>query len=489
MASLYKTNTRIITIITSISLVFLLMVTFDIIPLLRGPAPYPPEWRWGYYFVNTLNKVWAPLIVGLCLLLFAFFIETKNEKYIKNKEIVLMSLLIILSFLFQISVLHWGRSGVGVLLQRTIDPQSSGYFTISTKINNLSTFLSNYGSNVLSYPGHVRGHPPGMIILYWLINRIFLLFPYLNSFTDNLSFGNNHVRLLWSVLPAYQKTGAILSGAIITFISNLVIIPIYFFVKYLTNIKTAERASILYVVVPSFVLFIPMVDIIIPIFSVLTIFLFIKSQKEKKLIYSIISGLIFSLGLFFSLSIFPLLLFIFFILSFQFLYNHNKNIKFLIKSSLLFLFNFILFQVLLFVLFGYNFIDTANKIMLGLAPRSYIIWLFYDIYDFFIFAGIPILILSALIFKNLILDILRKQYKRLDLFTASFFAMLLILDISGTCRAETGRIWLPYIPILIMIISKYITNDLKFNKYAFTTVLGIQIIQILIMQEFLVMYW
>ena len=30
------------------SLFVLVSIPFDLVPLLRGPAPYPPEWQWAF---------------------------------------------------------------------------------------------------------------------------------------------------------------------------------------------------------------------------------------------------------------------------------------------------------------------------------------------------------------------------------------------------------------------------------------------------------
>jgi len=114
------------------------------------------------------------------------------------------------------------------------------------------------------------------------------------------------------------------------------------------------------------------------------------------------------------------------------------------------------------------------------AKRSYIPWIFYDLYDFFTFSGIPVLIMSIIIIKNLF---------NKDIFTFSFFGVLLILDISGLSRAESGRIWMPYMPFLASIVAYYLTDRLKLSSKLFITILFLQFIQILFIQEFWVTLW
>ena len=489
MADLCKKNKRIITTIIIVSIFFIIAVALDITPFLRGPVPYPPEWQWAYYFVNTLDKIWVPLLVFLILIFLVYKIESNTEIFIRKNEKKILGLAILLSFLLQISILFFGRSGAGILLQRVIDPGMSGYFTIATQIKNPNEFLSNYHNNVLKYPGHARGHPPGLILSYFALDKLFSKINPLSNIVDSFLPSNDSVKKIWNNLPNSQKATGMLSGFLISFVSGLALVPLYYLAKYLSNTKTATRTLFLYIFVPSFVLFIPMIDVIMPVFSISSIYLFINGLKSFDKLKLFFSGFILSLGVFFSLSLIPILLFLLLYLIFESFKNEKKIFSNIILNTISILSGFLFFQLMLFVLFGYNFVETYKNIMSGLAPRSYIIWLFYNIYDFFIFAGIPILILSVLILKNLILDILRKQYKRLDLFTASFFVMLLMLDISGASRAETGRIWLPIMPILILITSIFITHKLKLNKYMFLTVIILQFTQILIMQEFWVMLW
>ena len=124
-----KLSTKYFILIASITFLFCLAIGFDITPLLRGPAPYPPEWQWEYFFVNTLSKIYLPLLIIFLLLGFFWISETKKIFETKTKRFLLV--LIFLSFLLQMSILFFSRSGVPVLVHRIINPDLNSYFTAS----------------------------------------------------------------------------------------------------------------------------------------------------------------------------------------------------------------------------------------------------------------------------------------------------------------------------------------------------------------------
>lgn len=67
--------------------------------------------------------------------------------------------------------------------------------------------------------------------------------------------------------------------------------------------------------------------------------------------------------------------------------------------------------------------------------------------------------------------------------------MIIILNFSGSVRGETGRIWIPYVPFMVLVTTKFIADKIKFSNKLFAGVLILQALQILVMQEFWVMLW
>jgi len=137
------------------------------------------------------------------------------------------------------------------------------------------------------------------------------------------------------------------------------------------------------------------------------------------------------------------------------------------------------FYLLLF-LFRYNVVLVSYILMTGLPKnRSYLIWLFYNLYDFSIFIGIPtITVYLTMFFKKI----------KEPLFV-SFTLMFLLLNFSGAVRGEVGRIWLPLMFFLVLTVSNFLSNKIKLSTMNFLVILFIQAAEILLIQEFWVTLW
>lgn len=454
-----------------LTLLFLIAVAFDISPYLRGPAEWPPDWRWPYLFVNTIDKIWLPLII-IALILSAFYLIDK----IKKVSLSALFGLVILAFLFQLSILFFSRSGIGVLIHRIINPDLNGYFTEAIKINDLFSFMANYRESVLNFSMHATGHPPGSILFFWFIERIFDLFPFVNGLTAGIVPKHADVQLIWNGLNLTQKSAAVFSAFFIPFLGSLNILPLFYLAKHLYDVKTAIRSVFLVVFLPALTLFIPLNDVFFPMFFLWSFLFYVKGIKNENFILIIISGLIFSLGLFFSLSLLPLLLIYFF-----YVFSSSKRKSgFILKIFFIFITGLAVFYLILFFGFRFNFLTVSYTLMTGLPKgRQYLTWVFYNYYDFFIFAGIPISLIYLKIFF---------QKSKSWLFY-SFTIMLFLLNFTGVVKGEVGRIWLPLMFPFIIIVSNYLTKITKVSTTNFLLILFLQGLQIIVLQEFWVTLW
>jgi len=457
---------------------FCIAIGFDISPYLRGPAPYPPEWRWEYYFVNTFSKIYLPTIIGFLIIELFWIIEKKKFLITRTKTLLLV--LITLSFFFQLSVLDFSRSGVPVLIHRIINPELNSYFTASLLIQDPIDFLKNYDQYLSHFVYHARSHPPGAVLIYYLVKQFISPFTFFIDFTNSLNPGHADVKQLWNLLLPINKATAIFSAFFIPLLSTLTLIPLYYSAKILYGTKVAIRSAFLFIFIPSIVLFIPINDVFLPLFSISSFLFLIKGLKENKNKHFFISGLILFLGIFFSLSLLPLLL-LFTIYS-VFKIRKDKFKKY-INPILHFSIGFSLLPISFYLLFNFNFILLIQTIMnevVHVHTRSYTTWIFYNLYDFFVFTGIAI----STIFFALI-----KKFDKSDILFVSFLIFIIIVNLSGSTRGETGRIWSPYLPFIILPVVAFLTDKLKFSSKFFIGVLLLQGIQIIIMQEFWVILW
>lgn len=474
--------------IVLITFLFLFAIGFDVSPYLRGPSPYPPEWRWEYLFVNTLERIWLPLLVICGISGLFFWIEGQKLRHTKT----ILALLVFLCFLFQLSILFFSRSGITVLVNRIINPELNGYFTAALSIKSVPYFLAHYNDIVLTFVYHAKAHPPGAILFFYYIKELLTPFPLLGDFASQFSSARPDIRLMWQPLLPIEKATALAGGLVVPFLSALSLVPLYYAALLLYGRTVAMRSAFLYLFIPSLVFFIPINDAFLQLFSVTALAFMVMGLKKNTLYAFFLSGVTLFFGVFFNLSLLPLL--IFFFLFFLFWMQHEKKLwsqDFFVKG-LLFAGGFFLPALLLFFFFQFNFVQVIQTIMNHVPDvhtRSYRIWIFYNLYDFLVFSGIPVALLVISSIKQNSKIVLKKQWQKIDFLLIAFLVMILLLNFSGSVRAETGRLWSVYIPFMILIATAYATKKLKFSRKIFVIFLLLQAVQILVMQEFWVMLW
>ena len=475
------TGNKTIVFVTILTIIFFVAVAFDLTPFLRGPAPYPPEWRWPYLFINTTQKIWFPLITILLIITFYSQIISHHEEYLAKYEKLILLTAVLCMILFQLSITYFSRSGIGVLIHRVVDPGLNGYFTASLAVKNQPDYLRKYNSFVLNLPMHAKGHPPGAILLTHYFTQVVSPLAKL-SLVTKLQPRQTDVLSIWKTLSAAEKTSAILLNLFIAFLSSLSLIPLYYLTRFLYDKKTAVTAVFLFIFTPALTLFLPLYDVMYPLFSLLCVFTAIAALKHKNLFLAFLGGILLYVSSFFSLSILPVGVIIMYIYFLDIL--KSKKISNYLKLAAFYLTGLLISYTCFKVVWGYDQITVSHTLVSGLAHRSYWWWLIYNPYDFFIFSGVA----ASLLFIFNFFIIKKRQVTSFPLFIG-FILMILILDVSGVYRAETGRVWLPFMPFLIVEAAALVCKRSAFNQKAIITLLALQAAQVLVIQEFWVPLW
>lgn len=467
-----------------ITLLFVVAITIDLSPYLRGPAPYYPDWRWEYNFVNTYPKIWAPILAAVTIL-FLFVKVEKNKKWLQKYKVRVLLSFAVLSLIFQYALLFANRAGVNGLLSRIIHPGVNGYFTTATQITSISAFLNSYNQNVLSFSMHAQGHPPLAILFFYWISEFFKIFSFLNSYVERISPSTQSINLIWMNLSSNEKMGALFATFFIPLIVCFSSIVLYFLAEKLYDSKIALRTFVTYLFVPSVLLFIPINDVFISIFPLISLLILLRSMKEKNASLTILSGFVFSIGIYFSISLLPLaLISVVFIIT-----KLNLKTKIIVKFLLYFLSGNMLIPIFLWLLFKFDSIQMIQILMKGLPEsRNYTTWVFYNLYDFFIFTGIPLTIVFVLLFISQTRSILNRKFKKVDVLFVSFTLMLFIVNFSGSVRGEVARIWLPFVPFYILPLINFLDKKGFATKH-FVLLFALQLFIILAINEYWVTFW
>ncbi len=463
-------------IIFAVTFAVSLLIAFNVSPYLRGPAPYPPENRWEYIFVNTADKLWAPIAVFLLVLYLYKRSMLQMDKKTFNAKIFLFKL-ILLGAVFNLAILYFSRSGVGVLFRRVALPEINGQFETAITIKSFPEYVRNLERLIPSLPLHSNTHPPGMVGFYFLLNKLICSVPV--NIQQLLPAPKNTGAILFESLNVCQRGSAYLISLLSLMLPWLTVIPVFYISKLVFDEEKAVTAAFLYLFIPALVMFVPIADTYYSLFPLSAFYFLISAMKAKSRYLYLLSGLIFSMGLFFSFSVIPVLIifYLFLLLSFM-----NKEILFKEFTEALVYFTVALLTVPgLLLLTDVNYIRLIETVSVYIAKRSYLPWLFFNLYDFFVLLGIPyfLLFLYSSV-KNFSKPIISGSFqKKLNL---CFWVMIILLDVSGFVRAETSRIWLPFVPFIVILVSDMFSYRPGFNK--FIIFVTMQFIFLLLIQEF-----
>ncbi len=475
-------------ILTSlVSLLFFFALALNVTPYLRGFAPMP-QWLWQYRLAALHYALLLPLLVLFLILFTAKVLMNKSEQYFLSHERKLLSVVLLLCLLFQLSVIFASSGGLLIVLQRTIHPVIIGYFSAALTIHSLPSFLHNYPSTVSSYPNLAKYHPPGSILLFWLINQFSSLLMFVIKPPPTVQPSHVDLRPLWNSLSASEKIGALLSGYIVIFLASLTSLVMYYLGKLLYNPKVGMQAALLAIVIPAMTVFTPFNDVFSPLFTAVSFYFYLKGFKQGSSFAFLLSGAILFIGAFFTLTVLATLV-IYAVVAASYALTKKLSMRKLLTYAIEFLAGFLILPLSLYFIVGFNSIASTTAILdshlaFVKARQHQPLWLIYNYYDFFLFSGIPLLIVFLSQCKSAITFLAKKQYG-LDVVFVGFCLMTLLLDLSGKMNGETGRTWTPFIPFLLLPLVNYVVKEEKQTNY-YLFILLLQGIQVLILGTFLI---
>ncbi len=163
------------------------VIAWDLIPWLRGPAPYPPEWDWPHVpllwqeygtWLHLAAFIVYPLVV--LLVLHPTLIPWRSER---QRRIVGVVLAVVWFIGLQMALAH-ARKGnlLELVIFRVYAPPGNGYFMSAVRTDDIWATLHNYAAAMPNFPhDRPRTHPPAIFMYYAAFNY---LFERLGAFSD-----------------------------------------------------------------------------------------------------------------------------------------------------------------------------------------------------------------------------------------------------------------------------------------------------------------
>lgn len=427
-------------------------VVLNLSPYLRGPADYPPEWRWWLapsFDLAPIRLIGPGLAAGAMVLWWRW--AHSSERIHLGHLLCLAAL----GFALVLAVQFVSAAGIPLMAQ-LISPAYDGYFPSAVKIEALDTFLAKYPDGMQDFDGRLRTHPPGNTLFFWLFYRL----------ADGLP--DDAVEIAGPILRAHtvaewaglysdtQLVAAAFAGLTVVVIAVLTVVPLYYLGADTVGQRQAVYALILYLFAPAIVLFAPVVDLTYTLTGATALWLAYRGFVRGSYALLTLSGAVLSISLFMSFSNLPLLLSLgvmgVALRGQAYLSDWSATLRRLSLQGLA----VALGGSLVWALFRINPVQVfraATAIQQGdRLSRNYWTWLFYNPYDLFLFAGLPmgLLFLSAIL-RLWVKLVRRRPVTHGDILFISILLGMGTLFISGVMRGEAARTLLFYFPFMAVL--------------------------------------
>lgn len=448
-------------------------------------------WMWDYNPTKVIHKLWFPIIVSLFSASSLFFLFRKNVTT-DNKWLEFFSVLAVwmLGVAISLSIFSLRKLGFDEIPGLIVHSGRTSYFTDALSIKDVGVFLENHYKLLPQLTHRSQTHGPGPVLFFWVILRLMSGAVYLREAAIKLGQMLN-IDLVYLAALIGKKSNSvaiaasIFSGFFMVFLYNSAVVPLYYFTKKFYRKTVASLAVLFFIVTPNLILFTPQMAQVYILFSILIIMFFYSGLKGRNLYYFVMSGLVYAVGIFFSLEFLVLLPFIMLIVGGYIIssewQSHQGNDYVLstkgrvlggFKALAVFTSTVLVFYFVLYFATGFNVIKTY-KVALAIHNelefvRSYWKWLWANYVEFFAYFGIPFTLLflkgTVSLVKNGYYAMITKARGKIDILLTAFVIVFIMLDLSGINRGETSRLWIFLIPYLLIIIGKEIESLMEIKE-------------------------
>jgi hypothetical protein len=436
--------------ISLLSLIWAAVLLQDLLPPLRGNY----GWAWPYQPVLAPTRT-LPLIVGvLCYVPVALWL----------RKVRAPAALIVWATFGGMGLALGAVYVRGDLLYRlysiTVSGQAAGWHMAAAHITNLSATLRNWPEFMLesaSFSPHIDHSPPGIVLIYYLSNRLLERLPGVAALLATPLHG-----LLCQYLTTYtsaQQASAWI-GMLMPVWSSATVFPIYYLGKRIFSAEAARWAALWWPLVPALLMFAPLPNTFFALPAFISTGLLWEGLHKDRIGWVVASGLLTSVLTFLTFTFLPLLLFggLLTLGSFWLKRRATSAARqrwyWPIQMGMWYAVGLSAVWIVYHVGTGSNVWGIwryAQDTQIEFARlRPYWPWLASSLNDFFMFSGWPLSLLAIVgVWVATQAARSEKGPGESDVIITAAAATLIVFDLLGTPRGETGRILLFLSPWLL----------------------------------------
>lgn len=435
---------RLAVVAAAVTILYVVGLAFNITPWLRGPE----EWRWAYAVPGTLSRLWLPAVllvgyIGLVVLLL------KRETLSGRQMGLLLLAAVLMTPALQLALLYMDHPDVRApLFYRTVSSSSGGFFEVGVNAANIPEFLANFPEHMSRYPVHPQRHPPGIPLLFAAGRLLFDRMPATAGQISDVFRPYQCHNLPLMALPDSAIAGALVQ-MVVPLLLGLVVLPLHRLGREWYGETAALRAAALWPLIPSVALWATRWNHLYAFFTLASFLAVHYALERHRQRGFFLSGFIVSLASFFSFGNFALAGFLG-IYGLIWLLAHRRPFEWgwYGQAAVLFVAGLGSIWLIAWLVLDLSLLSlwrTAMDVHLGLG-RSYWTWLFFHLYDFLVFLGLPL----AVLWLARLPRSFRAFSMKPDIPLLAFFVALVLLDLSGTSQGEVARVWAFLLPLALI---------------------------------------
>jgi hypothetical protein len=423
---------RLVVLLCVSAALLLLAVASDVSPLLRGPAPYPPEWQWGFDPKPVNPTHLAPaLVCGMALIGLLWASGTAGSRSVRAGLLVAA---VLLGWGLQLTLLDLEREGARAeLTRRTESGSFTSYYTVATRGpgRDAADFVARHHQLL---PGlrkgtpHAATHPPGPVLFY-------------------RALAVAHER---SAFLRDRVTVPILGAVLLGLLGAAAAFPVAALGTWLTGDAAAGlRLGVLWPLVPGVALMVPQFDQALALIvagAVAALASGLQRGARRMLPTCTVAGVLAGTAFFVSYGAVSLIAVG--MLAVLAAVTLEQPVTRLVRGVAAFTVAALAVALLpaLWEHAPWRSLPMALAIHREqfTAPRSYLTWLFFNPLDLALFLGLPVALVGVAAFGRAWRQTAQGRFR------AGAALGLALLFLSGTLRGESGRILIPLLPVLLV---------------------------------------
>jgi hypothetical protein len=449
------------TAVAIVSLVAIGAIVTDALPWLRGPAPYPPEWQWGWREEPDRAPVLASLLALALLALVAASVGPRWRARPRAAAKLLLAAATVGGLSFAMALLQREPDGaLRWLMARAQSFSITSYHTVavSEDARDPLAFLRAHARllpELARTAKHAATHPPGPVLWYRAAVGLCASSPALTA--GLLDLAGAPGRETQAPERRAARAGALLGALGLAVLAALTPWPLARLAEGvgLAPLDAARTAAV-FVLLPGPALFAGSLDaaLALPVTAcaalLLTAARAVATGRALGLAFA--AGASAAVALFASYGSMAFLALAGLAVGSAAVRDRASFVRFARAAAVAGALSLLL-AFGLPALLGHEPL-AALRTALALhraeytAPRSYALWLAFDPLDFALFAGLPFALLAA---WHVAAAMGRGWAPgRLDRFRYAAVGGLATLVLAGVTRGEVGRIWIPIVPLLVL---------------------------------------